>query len=193
MPRFDKKNRGQLKVTTFPPLRTFCHQIHQCAKIGGGPSNQFWQCHDLESSYSWSSSLMILVSYLITWSHLYVHKAWQRLHSSCLAIYFPICEYKAEMCGALRGFCLSEEAEIIAFLLFTCVSVHLCHIILVWCSLLLVKNVFERKIYILNSQSQIWRHDMFSWRRRHVLPRSGSDSRPAHQGLWYSLISMVRL
>ena len=117
-------------------LRTFCHQIHQCAKIGGGPSNQFWQCHDLGSSYSWSSSLMILVSYLITWSHLYVHKAWQRLHSSCLAIYFPICEYKAEMCGALRGFCLSEEAEIIAFLLFTCVSVHLCHIILVWCSLL---------------------------------------------------------
>ena len=44
-------------------LRTFCRQIHQCARIGGrgGGLSQFWQCQDFNSAWHWNPSLRAIV------------------------------------------------------------------------------------------------------------------------------------
>ena len=38
-------------------LRTFCREIHQCARIGGWGLSQSWQCQDFGSSWHWNPSL----------------------------------------------------------------------------------------------------------------------------------------
>ena len=43
-------------------LRTFCRQIHQCARIRGWGLSQSWQCQDFDSAYFINPSLVPIFS-----------------------------------------------------------------------------------------------------------------------------------
>ena len=72
-------------------LRTFCRQIHQCARIGGWGERQFWKCQDFGTVWHWNPSLKILTSFAvagipISWTFPLL-PAWSRLNRFFSRIY----------------------------------------------------------------------------------------------------------
>ena len=63
-------------------LRTFCRQIHQCAKIGGweGGSSQLWKCQDFDVACSWKDVYELWWGLMGFWCRIY--EFWCRIYAT---------------------------------------------------------------------------------------------------------------